>query len=407
MIKPLIRPVKIFILTLLCVSVASCAPAPEGTDAPTEQPTPVITAGDERLSPEPPPTQRHGITRNSSGDIVRRAQEILDGMTLEEKICQMLIIRIDDVTGRKSETEYGDAFRRGLETYPVGGLVFFTENIANSGQVIGMIAAAQESVDIPLFISADEEGGRVRRLSRKLDTPLFDAMFEYRAFGEKVAEDNARLIAGYMTAHGFNLDFAPVADIWTNPENTVIGDRAYSDNAEEASRLVSAAVQGFLDGGIIPTLKHFPGHGDTSQDSHNEPAISDASLDTLRSREFLPFVSGLEAGAPIVMLSHVTATKVDPDNPAPFSETLIEGILRGEMEFDGIVITDALDMGALSAFSSEEIVVRAVEAGCDILLGIRKIPAAIAAIRDNIPEDRIDESVMRILTLKLEFGIMK
>ena len=319
----------------------------------------------------------------------------------------MLVICIDDVTGRKNETEYGEDFVNGIENYPVGGLVFFTENIVSSEQVLGMVSAAQDVSKIPLFISADEEGGRVRRLSRKLPTTNFEPMFSYRAQGVSRAYDNARQIAADMLAHGFNLDFAPVADVWTNPDNTVIGDRAYSTDAAEAAALVSAALTGFLDGGIIPTLKHFPGHGDTLLDSHDGPVESDTPLETLRAREFLPFISGLEAGGNVVMLSHVTMTAVDPENPATFSEAIIGGLLRGELGFEGVVMTDSLDMGAIRNFGYETIALRAIAAGCDVLLGIKDIPRVVESIMENVPESRIDESVLRILELKLKSGMLK
>ena len=388
------------IILLFCIFLASCPhiPAlPSATEAPPS-PTPTII-------PSPSPTAEPTSTPAIS--IEQRAVEILDGMTLFEKTCQMLVICIDDVTGRKNETEYGEAFINGIENYPVGGLVFFAENIISSEQVRGMISTAQDTSEIPLFISADEEGGRVRRLSWRLPTATFEPMFNYRAQGEGRAYDNARQIAADMLAHGFNLDFAPVADIWTNPDNTVIGDRAYSNDAAEAAKLVSAAVHGFIDGGIIPTLKHFPGHGDTLLDSHDGPVESDTPLETLRSREFLPFISGLEAGCDIVMLSHVTMTAVDPINPATFSEPVIGGLLRGELGFDGIVTTDSLDMGAIRSFGYDNIALRAIAAGCDILLGIKEIPEVVEAIMENVPESRIDESVLRILELKLESEMIK
>jgi beta-N-acetylhexosaminidase len=215
-----------------------------------------------------------------------------------------------------------------------------------------------------------------------------------------------------MAAYGFNLDFAPVADVWSNPENTVIGKRAYSDNYEQAAELVGTAADGFHAGGVLCTLKHFPGHGDTAEDSHYSSAYVKKSLEELEKEEFLPFESGISHGADFVMVGHLIVPDVD-EAPATLSKTFIEDILRGELGFQGIVITDALQMSALAGnYSSEEIAVRAVQAGNDMLLEPADFKTSVQALEQavvsgTITEERIDQSVARILSCKLKAGIVQ
>ncbi len=227
-----------------------------------------------------------------------------------------------------------------------------------------------------------------------------------------MAYDNAKTIAGYLTELGFNFDLAPVADVYSNPANTVIGSRAYSDDFEQAAVLVASAVRGFNDGGVACCLKHFPGHGDTAEDTHAGTAIADKSLSELTQQEFLPFISGIEAGADAVMTGHMTLTSIDPEHPSSLSYTVVTGLLRERLGYDGVVMTDALTMGALSnQYTADEIVVMAVQAGNDILLGPADVAGTISAIENAIStgeltEERINESVLRILELKLERGII-
>ena len=190
----------------------------------------------------------------------------------------------------------------------------------------------------------------------------------------------------------------------------MIGDRAYSDDFGQAAELVAAAVEGFHDAGVINCVKHFPGHGDTSTDSHEGTAIVDKSLEELMDGEFKPFIAGMEAGADMVMVGHITLTQVD-DVPATISYAVTTGILRETLGWDGVIITDSLDMGALDAYTQGEKCVLALQAGVDILLGVEDIPAAVDALESavesgGLTEQRIDESVLRVLNLKIEHGII-
>ena len=380
----------------LCSRPAAQAPAvtlpdPDADVTSTPEPT-----------PEPTPTP----------DPVKvRAEELLSGMTLREKLCQLMIVRPEVLTGESPVTAAGETTRLALETYPVGGLIYSVDNLVTQEQTREMISNTQSYSKLPLFISADEEGGNVGRLMYKLGTTWVNSMYSYKDQGADTAYSNAKTIGTDMVSCLFNTDFAPVADVWTNPDNTVIGDRAYSDDFEQAAELVASAVRGFTDAGVICCLKHFPGHGDTSTDTHEGAAVVSKSLDELRAGEFLPFVSGIEAGADMVMIGHITVTSVDPE-PATISKAIITDVLRGELGWDGVVISDSLDMGALAGYDNGEVCVKFLEAGGDILLGIPDIEAALtaleAAVTDGrLTESRIDESVQRVLELKISHGIIE
>jgi beta-N-acetylhexosaminidase len=306
----------------------------------------------------------------------------------------------------------GETTRRALEKYPVGGLLHMSGNIKNADQIAKFNVDAQAASGIPLLISCDEEGGRVARLGASLGAHSIRAMLTYKDDGEGMARQNAATIAQALKKYGFNTDMAPVADVMSNPANTVIGDRAYSDDFGQAAALVAAAVEGFKSEGVICALKHFPGHGDTSEDSHDESAYVYKTLGQLRAEEFLPFEAGIAVGADMVMLGHLTVPDIDGERPATLSRNIATGILREQLGFKGVIITDALNMRAVTGkFSAEEIAVMAVEAGADILLapaGLeRSINAVVnAAQRGEISTERIDESVRRIIGMKIGAGLM-
>ena len=394
----ILRKAAVCFALIFALALSACGAAP-GVTLP--DPDADVTSTPEP-TPEPTPTP----------DPVKvRAEELLSGMTLREKLCQLMIVRPEVLTGESPVTAAGDTTRLALETYPVGGLIYSVDNLVTQEQTREMITNTQSYSKLPLFISADEEGGNVGRLMYKLGTTWVNSMYSYKDEGADTAYANAKTIGTDMVSCLFNTDFAPVADVWTNPENTVIGDRAYSDDFEQAAELVASAVRGFTDSGVICCLKHFPGHGDTSTDTHEGAAVVSKSLDELRAGEFLPFVSGIEAGADMVMIGHITVTSVDPE-PATISKAIITDVLRGELGWDGVVISDSLDMGALAGYDNGEVCVKFLEAGGDILLGIPDIETALtaleAAVTDGrLTESRIDESVQRALELKISHGIIE
>lgn len=336
------------------------------------------------------------------------AEELLGGMSLREKLCQMFIVYPSAITGVSTVTSAGDATRQALEAWPVGGLLYDRSNMVSQEQVRSMLVNTQSYSKIPLILTCDEEGGRVNRLMGSVGTTRIGPMLDYKDQGTETAEENARTIAADLLSCGFNMDLAPVADVWSNPANTVIGDRAYSDDFQQAAELVAAAVEGFHDGGTACTLKHFPGHGDTSADSHYGSVYVHKTLEELRQAELIPFQAGIKAGADAVMMGHLILDQID-DQPALFSCKLVTGLLREEMGFTGVIMTDSLQMQAMTDhYGSGEIAVGAVQAGVDILLCPKSLEDSVSALTEavekgEITEERIDESVLRILRLKQNF----
>ena len=396
--KKLRKSAVCLILSLL-LALSACGTAPEEPALPSPDAEGVAT-------PAPTPTPELTPTPDP---VLTRAEELLAGMSLREKLCQLMIVRPEVLTGESPVTAAGETTRLALEQYPVGGLIYSVDNLVTQEQTREMIENTQSYSKIPLIISADEEGGNVGRLMYKLGTTFIHSMYSYKDMGEDTAYQNALTIGTDMVSCLFNTDFAPVADVWTNPANTVIGDRAYSDEFGQASELVAAAVRGFTESGVICCVKHFPGHGDTSTDTHEGAAVVDKSLEELRGGEFLPFEAGIEAGVDMVMVGHITVTAVD-DEPATISHEVITGLLREELGWDSVVVTDSLDMGALAGYEIGEVCVKYLEAGGDIMLGIPDLAAALTALETavtegRLTEQRIDESALRVLMLKLSHGI--
>ena len=238
-----------------------------------------------------------------------------------------------------------------------------------------------------------------------------------------IADPEARLdacfalgqtLAAQCAAFGLNLDFAPVMDIWSNPDNTVIGDRAFGTDAGTVTGAANMAALGLLSEGVIPAAKHFPGHGDTGADSHTDLPVVDKTREALLAEELVPFQTAILAGLPAVMMGHILMTQIDPERPASLSPAVVTGLLREELGFDGVVVTDDLTMGAVTQnYGLGEAAVLAVEAGCDLLLvchGADNLTAARDALLEaadsgRISPERLDESVKRILSLKVEYGL--
>ena len=338
--------------------------------------------------------------------------ETLAGMTLHEKVCQMMFVTPEELTGEDGVTVAGDATRQALENYPVGGIVYFAKNLESQDQVKEMIDNSQKYSSIGLFVATDEEGGVVNRLMDTVGTTYIGSMYYYKDDGDETAYENAYTIANDMSALGFNLDFAPVADVWSNPDNTVIGERAYSDDYAQAAELVGNAVKGFNDGGVMCTRKHFPGHGDTAEDSHYSSAYVHRTKEEIMADEMQPFRSGIEAGAEFVMVGHLIVPDID-EVPATLSYKIATGILREELKFEGVAITDSFEMESIADnYSVDDAVVMSVKAGMDMILQPKDMASAVNSIEQavadgELSEDRIDESVRRILTLKESRGLLK
>lgn len=338
--------------------------------------------------------------------------EILKDMTLEDKVSQLFFVIPESLTGVDVATRAGDMTREALEKYPVGGVVLFSQNIQSEEQLKTMLANLHQYSKYPLFTGVDEEGGSlVARVANSgvIEVPTFPDMQEIGNAGnpEKAYEVGTTL-GSYLKELGFNVDFAPVADVFTNPSNTVIGARAFGSDPQLVSEMVAREVEGMQEQGVSAAIKHFPGHGDTYEDSHAEMATSYKTIEELRATEFLPFQAGIEAGTDFVMVGHIAVPEVTGDNtPASLSQMMVTEYLRGELGYDGIVITDSMRMGAVvNYYDAAQAAVLVLQAGGDMILMPEDFVASRQAVLDavanhELTEERINESLRRIYRIKL------
>ena len=337
-----------------------------------------------------------------NGELQRPAADSVwnetDRLSAEEKIGQLFVVSF-----RNGESQ--EEIEKTIADYNVGGIILFGENVVDKEQVKSLIKGAKNAAAIPLLVAVDEEGGVVSRLGKLYDEKIPPAA-ELAESGK--VYDAYREISRRLIELGFNTDFAPVADVDSNPLNPVIGERAFSSDAEKAASAVAESVRAFTDGGIVCALKHFPGHGDTTDDTHKGVTVSGKTLEEMARGEFLPFEAGIRAGAPIVMAAHITAPAVS-DFPASLSREIITDILRGQLGFDGVVITDALDMRAVTdIFPPGEACYAAFKAGADFLLMPEDFPAAFDFMLDcykngKITDKELNAALNRILKLKQKF----
>jgi beta-N-acetylhexosaminidase len=336
-------------------------------------------------------------------------------MSLREKVGQLFIVRpesLEPAIRYDSDAELppyklqavSEGMRRRAKEYPVGGVLLYGHNIAGPAQLKRFIRELKALPGAPL-LCVDEEGGRVSRIANNpaFDVPRYESAAALAAAGPEATFAAARTIGHYLKEYGFDIDFAPVADVNTNPKNIIIGTRAFSDDPLHAAPLVSAYVRGLQDAGVTACLKHFPGHGDTLADTHLGFAFTQKTWQEMASCEMIPFVEGIRAGARLVMAAHIATPAVTGNKqPATLSPVILTGKLRGEMGFDGVIITDALEMGAITRlYGSGEAAVRALQAGADLLLCPLDLCAAFDAVLDAVrsgvlSETRLDESVRRI-----------
>lgn len=392
-------------LALWLLALTGCG-APAADPAPTAQP-----------AASAPPTAAPTAAPLTAADL-----------TLEEKVGQLFLVRPDALDPARTPqqiedpdaagaTALTDAMRATLARIPVGGVVLFGKNIADAGQLAAFTADLQAAGRVPLLLAVDEEGGAVARLANSgaLDLPRYESAAAVGAEGPEAVRTMYRTIGGYLRDFGFALDFAPVADVNTNPDNPVIGSRAFSADPQTAAACVRAAVEGLGEAGVLACLKHFPGHGDTAQDSHEEAAVTEKTLAALRNGEWASFAAGIAAGAPLVMVGHITAPNALPpaesDRLAGFSATVLNDWLRGELGFEGLVVTDSLAMGAVTRrYSPGEAALAALQAGADLLLMPADLEGAYTAVVQAVesgrwPESELDARVERILAAKRAAGL--
>lgn len=343
----------------------------------------------------------------SSSSVEKRVNKQLKKMTLDEKIGQMLVIYYTSVA-------YKDALDSAIKNVKPGGFILFKDNIVRVDQLMNFISQIQEKSKIPMFIAIDQEGGIVQRLNNLQEgvttIPTMQKIGETN--DEDLAYQVGEIIAKELNVFGINMNFAPVLDININPDNTVIGSRAFGNNPEIVSKMGLAVAKGMKANRVIPVYKHFPGYGDTDVDPDYGLPVLNKTKEELFELELKPFIEAINNGADIIMVGHIAVPKLTNDNtPASFSKTVINDLLRKELGFKGVVITDALNMGAVTKmYTRKEIIVNAINAGVDLLLMPGPSKTTVEIIKEaikngEISEMQIEEAAKRILTLKYKAGL--
>ncbi|GAB2493519.1 glycoside hydrolase family 3 protein [Nocardiopsis aegyptia] len=386
------RPLPLRALATACAALtllaSACTTEEVDPSPPEDEPSPTVEAFEPVLAPE-----------------------LLAQMELDDKIGQLLVLTAQGTTAAENAAQ--------IETYRPGGLIYFDANLTGAGQIAEMSVgvqdlAADQGQGVPLFVGVDQEQGMVARLP--VGTRFPDAMAVGASHDTAMAELLAGTTAAELSALGINLDYAPVADVNTDPNNPVIGIRSFGSDPDLVAEMAVAEAGAFAEGGVVSVVKHFPGHGDTDVDSHTGLPVIDLPRDQWEQEHLPPFRAAVEADVDAIMTAHVLMpgldSSEDPD-PATLSPSIIDGILREELGYDGVVTTDALNMeGVRQRHDDGEVAVRAVEAGVDQLLMPPDPAAAVAALRaaveeGRITEERIDASVLRVLTLKEKRGILE
>ncbi|MBN2617336.1 MAG: glycoside hydrolase family 3 protein [Spirochaetales bacterium] len=339
-----------------------------------------------------------------------KINNIINNMSVEQKIGQLLMIQIRGYTEMTNELELY------INSIHPGGIILFANNIINDDQVLKLNKSLQSISEVPLFISVDEEGGVVSRLGKNKNvsvTYLPPALTVGSKNNPELAFNSGKILSRELKSLGFNMDMAPVADVNTNPNNPVIGNRTYSDDPFIVADMIEQFIYGMNTNNVISVLKHFPGHGDTSTDSHLGTVVSPHSRERLDQVEFIPFKRGIDINADAIMTAHIIMPGISSiPLPATLNRDIITGILRDEFKYNGIVITDAMDMGAISQnFKSEEAALTAINAGIDIVLIPLNQQKTYNYLLEsykagNLTEKRLNESVYRIIKLKLTKNII-
>lgn len=329
----------------------------------------------------------------------------MEHLSLDEKIGQMLIVYYNG-------TEMDDYLRGVLQKNKPGGFILFSNNITSYDKTLKFINDIQSTAEIPMFISVDQEGGIVQRF-KTLDDVNFTAIPPMLELGKTkdsdLAYDVGKVIAEELRVFGVNVDFAPVIDVLASENSSFIGNRSFGTDKDLVAKMGTSLAKGLSDNGVIPVYKHFPGHGSTVTDSHYDLPVITKTKEELLQSDLYPFKEAIDSGAKIIMIGHLAVPSIaGDDTPASLSKEIITDLLKKEMGYDGLVVTDALNMGALTNnYQEREIYEMAINAGVDLLLMPKNSTSALQLIKESIvrgtiTEEQINNSVRKILTLKYE-----
>ena len=377
------------VLFFLCFSIAGGCAKEEFQDVKSDKIKQTASAEEKDIPQKGKPIQKE--------QELSIEEEQIAQISLEEKVAQMFFVTPDALTGYPV-TEVDEVLQSTYWNCPVGGVIMMQPNIISPEQITALNQQLQglslERTGFPVFLGVDEEGGNVARIASLENFPVENVgnMKEVGAQGDiKNAHRVGNYIATYLKSYGFNVDFAPVADVWIEPENTVVQERAFSNDPDLAGAMVAECVKGFQEKNIATALKHFPGHGATTADSHQGAAYSYRNLEDLRQCEFVPFRSGIEAGSEFVMLGHIALPTITGNEiPATLSAQIGAQLLREELKYDGIVITDAMNMGAIvNYYSASDAAIFAVQSGVDMILMPSDFWTAYQGVLDAVKDGHI------------------
>ncbi|MDE7099320.1 MAG: glycoside hydrolase family 3 protein [Ruminococcus sp.] len=363
----------------------------------------------------PVETESQTTTAPVAVQMSSKVQNHLAEMSLHEKICQMFIVIPEAVSGYDVFTYVDCNFHNGYYNYPVGGFIFFAQNIVSSEQTSIMITDMQNDalyMGTGAFMAVDEEGGTVTRIQSQLDEQAVYNMNYYGGLNDwNTSYSVGEIIGSYLSGYGFNLDFAPVADVNISPYNE-LGSRIFSTDPQIVADMSGAVVDGLQSQGICSTLKHFPGLGAGNSNTHYNSVWIDRTYEQLQQTEFPAFKGGIDAGSNFVMVGHQITSASDDNLPGDLSEVVVTDWLKNELGFNGLVVTDSHSMGAITnVYTSGEAAVLAIEAGVDMVLMPFNLADAVAGVEQavqsgRISEERINESVIKILNKKNELGLI-
>ena len=357
------------------------------------------------------------IEEEEDPELIKKAEELVALMSVEQKVAQLFFIKPEAITDVDVCTAAGEKTKAALSEYPVGGIIYFADNIEDPEQLSEMTKKLQgfskDITGLPIFIGIDEEGGSVTRIAKNenFEVDKVDTMENIGLEGDsQKAYDAGNTIGKYLAEYGFNVNFAPDADVITSTKS-VIGDRSFGTDPNVVSDMMAAYANGCKDAGILACAKHFPGHGAVDADTHEGEAVIDKNWAELEESELIPFKRAATEKIPFMMVSHICLPSITVESiPASLSGSLITDKLRGNLGYKGIIITDSLAMGAIDTkYSSPEAAVKALQAGADMLLMPMDFKAAyegvLSAIEDGtISEERINESVIRIVKEKIKLN---
>ncbi len=366
-----------------------------------------LYATEENIVPPTPSPDPTPVPPTAEEMLEEKIDNLLAGMTLTEKVAGLFIVTPEAITGVNTAIAASDGTKEALEQYPVGGIIYMEKNIKSAEQLTEMIANTRSYSKYPLFIAVDEEGGSVNRVAAAgLEQEQPSAATIGASGDANQAYQAGMTIGNYLKGYGFDLDFAPVADL-NNIDNSIMKDRAYGANAVTVAPFVTSMMNGLQEQGVTACLKHFPGIGSTADDTHKGLVAIERTAEQMRAEELAVFKAGIDAGAKMIMVGHADVEALSGDKTAAsLSPVIVTDILRNELGFQGVVITDALNMSAISDYySSEQAAVLALKAGCDMVLMpedfIQAYAGVVNAVKEGkISEERINDSLRRIYRIK-------